>query len=368
MQAEQSRLLIVDDNPTNRNILMRHFQKRGHQVFEAEDGRKCLDFLAANDCDLVVLDIMMPVLDGISALKEIRKTHSLVQLPVIMVTALSDMDHVVAALKGGANDYITKPFDFEMVLARVQTHLVLKRLSEQNQEFLSIASHDIKKPVAVIMDIVDVMRQQLKTKQLDAADMDDMLGLLRRSAQTIQKHIEDYLDLSIVEHGQIKLKKCPLQLNQVVKECLQQHLDYARSKGIELRDALDENLPPIMADADRIMQVVDNLIGNAIKYSPARTTTRLRSFPRAGKVVFEVSDEGPGIGDADVDNLFKKHKRTQNLPTGGEVSTGLGLTICKQLVTLHEGEIGFRNNAERGATFWIELPALLPENAATQTG
>ncbi len=356
MPVDQATLLVVDDNPSNRNILMRHLQRQGHKVLEAEDGQQCLDILDTQDCDLVMLDIMMPVMDGIIALQEIRKTYSLVQLPVIMVTALNDFDYTVNALKSGANDYITKPFDFDVVLARVHTHLILKQLSEQNQEFLSIASHDIKKPIAVIMDIAEVMRGELSKLDSNTADIEDMLSLLTRSAKTIQKHIEDYLDLSIVEHGQIKLKRHKLQLNHLIRDCLSQNYEYARNKGIELEEALDEVLPDIFVDPDRIMQVVDNMVGNAIKYSPTKTTTRVRTFSRNGSVVFEVSDEGPGINGTDINNLFQKHKRTQNLPTGGEVSTGLGLSICKQLMTLHEGQIGVRNNDEKGATFWIELP------------
>ena len=335
---------------------MRHLEKRGHKVLQAEDGQQCLDMLQTNECDLVVLDIMMPVMDGITALLEIRKTHSLVQLPVIMVTALNDLDHTMAALKGGANDYVTKPFDFEIVLARVNTHLVLKKLSAQNQEFLSIASHDIKKPVAVITDIADVMQDELRKIDANTADLEDMLNLLIRSAHTIQKHIEDYLDLSIVEHGQLKLKRRKLQLNEIIRECLRQNKEYARNKGIELEDLLDSSIPDAYADQDRIMQVVDNVIGNAIKFSPPKTTTRLRSYSSNGDIYFEVSDEGPGITGTDMENLFQKHKRTQNLPTGGEVSTGLGLSICKQLMTLHEGRIGVRNNEGKGATFWIALP------------
>lgn len=355
MQLHQAKILVVDDNATNRHVLARHFRKRNHEIIELENGKDCLDYVAENDCDLILLDIMMPVMDGITALTELRKTHTLTQLPVIMVTALSDTEHTIQALRAGANDYIVKPFDAEMVLARVQTHLALKQASDQNQEFLSIASHDIKKPLAIIMDIADVMDGDLERLDTDTGDIREMLSLLQRSARTIERHIEDYLDLSIVEHGHLKLKKQDLDFNTLVRECLENNAEYARNKSILLVPELTDGLPVVKVDHDRMMQVIDNLVGNAIKYSPQGRSIRVRTCNYDGSVRFEVIDQGPGIKPRDLDHLFQKHQRTENQPTGGEVSTGLGLAICKQLMNLHSGEIGVHNNDDAGATFWIRL-------------
>lgn len=356
MSVNSAKILIVDDIDANRNILKRHFTRMGHTVAEAANGQLCLDYLENYECDLVLLDIMMPVMDGITALQHIRKTYSLVQLPVIMVTALNDIEHSVNALKSGANDYITKPFDFEMLVARSQTHLVLKQLAAQNQEFLSIASHDIKKPLALIMDIAEVVCETLAQPDPDIGELIESMGLLTRSAQTMQKHIEDYLDLSIVENGQIKLNQTAVQLNDLIEGCLEQNAEYAASKNIELKLNLEEKLPLVSVDNDRIMQVIDNVVGNAIKYSPPDTTTVIRSYAVNDNVMFEVSDQGPGIKEKDMENIFMKHRRTENMPTGGEVSTGLGLAISKQIVILHDGEIGIRPNDDIGVTFWVSLP------------
>lgn len=357
MQLQQATILIVDDNALNRHVLARHFRKRNHTIIERENGQEALDFVEENDCDLVLLDVMMPVMDGITALTELRKTHSLTQLPVLMVTALSDTENTVKALRAGANDYIVKPFDAEMVVARVQTHLALKQASEQNQEFLSIASHDIKKPIAIIMDIADVMDADLRKLSEDTSDIREMLGLLHRSARTIERHIEDYLDLSIVEHGHLKLKKQLLDFNDLVRECLENNSEYARNKGMSLIEDLAQGLPAVKVDHDRMMQVIDNLVGNAIKYSPLGSDIIVRTHAIDNGLRFEVIDEGPGVKPQDIENLFQKHRRTENLPTGGEVSTGLGLAICKQLMILHGGEIDVRNNDSRGATFWLTLTA-----------
>ncbi|HFD79598.1 MAG TPA: HAMP domain-containing histidine kinase, partial [Gammaproteobacteria bacterium] len=131
---------------------------------------------------------------------------------------------------------------------------------------------------------------------------------------------------------------------------------YAERKQIRLHTRLDEHLPEIQADDTRITQVINNLVDNAIKYAPPGSEVTIHTRHTGNQVCCQVSDEGPGLTDADMDKVFTRYARLSNRPTGGETSTGLGLAICKHIVELHGGEIGVRNNPGKGCTFWFCLP------------
>ena len=144
-------ILVVDDNKLNRELLIRRLTRKGYVVTEAADGHAALELIDARPFDLAVFDIMMPGLTGLNVLETVRKRHTPADFPIIMATAKTQSDDVVEALRLGANDYVTKPIDFPVLLARMQTHLNLKLLFKLKDEFLSIASHDLKNPLFVIV-------------------------------------------------------------------------------------------------------------------------------------------------------------------------------------------------------------------------
>ena len=175
--ADHVSLLVVDDNEDNRDMLARRLKRQGYAVDVAEDGTQALGMIAAANYDLVLLDIMMPGLSGIDVLTTLRTRHSVADLPIIMATAKDESEDVVNALKLGANDYVTKPIDFPVVLARIRTQLSLKRLSALKDEFLRMASHDLKNPLTVILGAVKVVQTLVPP---GATMTDTSYDLLRR--------------------------------------------------------------------------------------------------------------------------------------------------------------------------------------------
>jgi signal transduction histidine kinase len=171
----------------------------------------------------------------------------------------------------------------------------------------------------------------------------------------MQNVIDGFLNTESFAKGIADTKR-PTPLNSVVDKSIQNNTEYAKKKGIELKPELASDLPEIELDEFRITQVLDNLIGNAMKFSPKDTTTVVRTRTDGEFVYAEVSDGGPGLTEEDMKKLFQRHARLSNRPTGGESSTGVGLSLSKQLVEQHNGVIGARNNPTRGATFWIRLP------------
>ncbi|HVO43671.1 MAG TPA: response regulator [Aggregatilineales bacterium] len=354
--SEQGYLLVADDNEMNRDMLSRRLAREGYRVAVAEDGEQTLALLENDQFDLVLLDVEMPGLSGFEVLQVIRRTYSLAELPVIMATAHDTRDDVVTGFKLGANDYVTKPIDFPVLLVRVQTQLQLKNLTRLKDQFLQIASHDLKNPLANVLTSAHLILQLYPTGATVTDELNNTVKLIVRQGKSMQRIISDFLDFRAIQDGQMRLDLQLICLNPMAYYVLEDNADYARSKGIEIQLALDDELPECMADEARLVQVMQNLVGNAIKFCREGAAIRLHTFAEADRVVLEVCDSGPGLTEADLTKVFTKYARLSNAPTGGEKSSGLGLAICKQIVEAQGGTIGVRNNPDQGATFWFSLP------------
>jgi two-component system, sensor histidine kinase and response regulator len=357
MRLENYTLLIVDDNPDNLDMLSRRLIRQGYQVEVAEGGRKALELIQNQKYDLILLDIMMPEVDGFQVLTTLRKTHTITDLPIIMATAKHQSLDIIEALKLGANDYITKPFDFPVLLARMQTHLTIRQLAQLKDEFLRIASHDLKNPLWSVQTAAQMVEELVPVGAEMTPQAAKMLALVSKQTQEMQRIVEDFLDFQSAEDGQLMLNLAPTDLNEVASRAVEINLEYAHKKGTDLQLELEPNLPQIKADKARLGQVVTNFIGNAIKFSSkGATPPMVRTCAEAEVVVLEVIDAGPGLTEEDLKKVFAKYARLSNRPTGGEKSSGLGLAICKQMIELHGGQIGVHNNADQGSTFWFRLP------------
>ena len=350
-------LLVVDDVESNRDLMRLQLQRYGYQVSLAEDGEQALAMIARQRFDLVLLDIRMPGMDGIEVLRQIRCSYSQLSLPVIMVTAEDQEQRLIEALRLGANDYLAKPLRLPVTLARIEAQLSVGRLATIQEEVVRFTSHDLKKPLLVLMDIAETMQQEWRQTGVMPADSGELLELQIRTGQNMQRVISGFLDQEVLGRGREEPLRRVLDLNQTVQKSLQANRDYAARKGIVLDSEPAEPLPPVQANEFRLCQVLDNLIGNALKFSPRQTRTRVRTRAEGEHVRVEIEDGGPGLAKDDFAKLFVKHARLSNRPTGNESSSGLGLAMCRQLITLDNGTIGARNNPGGGATFWIRLPA-----------
>lgn len=358
MKFETGHILVVDDNEMNRDMLSRRLIKQGHTVETAEDGKKALVLLEEKSFDLILLDVMMPEVSGLDVLKKLREKHTMADLPIIMVTAKDQSEDIVEALKLGANDYVTKPVDFPVASARVQTQMNLKRLSQLKDEFLAIASHDLKNPLTGILGFTGVLQAIHGTGQPLNEEHFQFINRIEKLAWVMNRIISDFLDFQAMEEGQLRLQPQKMDLNETVLLSIENNKDYAARKKIQLEQELVKELESTIADEARIQQVVDNFLSNAIKFCPEDARVLIKTRKENSELVFEVVDSGPGLTEADMQKVFKKYSRLSNKPTGGEKSSGLGLAICKKIIELHEGKIGVHNNPDKGATFWFRLPVI----------
>ncbi|GAB4477286.1 MAG: hybrid sensor histidine kinase/response regulator [Anaerolineae bacterium] len=366
-----ARILIVDDSEEARTVLVRLLALEGFEAEEAVNGRDCLRKVDESRPDLILLDIMMPEMDGLETLRELRKTYPASVLPVIMVTALGGTQDVVRGLELGANDYITKPPQFEVLAARVRTQLRIKQLEDQRREdiirlrqlslmkdkFLQIAAHDLRNPLNNIFFGIQMLERFL---DIDSPDIAAVLQTMHDSSGMMQSIISDFLDLGAIQAGQVRLNLDELDFNEMARTVVRQFSQYAIGKQVKLRIQVDEAMPPVIGDASRLSQVTANLVSNAIKFSPPGSRVVVRTRLQDGRAYLEVADNGPGIPAEEMPHLFREFARLSNQPTGGEKSSGVGLSIARRLVEMHEGRIGCKSKPGTGSLFWFYVPVSGP--------
>jgi len=369
-------LLVVDDDRINRELLM-HLFERDYHVSTASGGREALEALRQDPTiDLVMLDIMMPNMSGLEVLGEIRETPETRNLPVILISAMANTRDVVNGLRLGANDYITKPVDVSVVVARVKTQLMVKRLLDERQatiteltkaetlrsQLFRIASHDLKTPLSNIRMAEHLLRKMIPEQK----DTTQTLDTIRLTVESMGNIISNFLDMVELQTGQMDIKLKPIELKDVIYNVLTQYEIAANKKDIKLD--MQETAGWVLADASRLVQVVSNLVSNAIKYSPSDSTITVSTRTENGLGYITIADEGPGIPEDERERLFTEFGKLSTRPTGGESSTGLGLWIVKHLTNAQRGNVGVDFPESGGSTFWVSLPEVPPPSAENNYG
>jgi signal transduction histidine kinase len=358
-------ILSVDDEPTNLILLERILRGKQLDFIGVRSGAEALDMLTRESFDLVMLDIMMPGMNGLEVLKRIRENPDTAEIPVILISALSDTRSIAKGLEAGANDYIAKPIDMDVTLARVQTQVALKQLQDNRKQtiaelqaaqemksrFLKIASHDLKGPLMNFRMGTGLLKDSLANDPENLS----LVEILEASVDTMQTLINDFLDTAAVETAAENLRPDRIQLNNLISDLLTEHSLNAQRKNICLE--VDGWEGAIWADPSRFHQVLGNLVSNAVKYSPPGAKVTVWTECQDNNVVIYIADRGPGIPAEEQHRLFTQFGKLSPRPTGGESSTGLGLWIVKHLVTIQNGEVGVISPPEGGSTFWVKMPA-----------
>ncbi|MGI8905256.1 MAG: hybrid sensor histidine kinase/response regulator [Candidatus Sumerlaeaceae bacterium] len=366
------RILIVDDVEANRMLLADSMFALGHDPQTAENGRVALEQMRSNPPDLVLLDILMPVMDGYTTLQHIRADEKLRHLPVVVISAVDELETVVRCIAAGADDYLVKPFNATLLKARISASLDRKRLHDEEaaarreleeanalkDKFLQIANHDIRNPLTVLNACLYSLRKE-SAGDGDARLM-EMIATMERAASRIGNIVNDFLDFREISEGRCKLELGSVDLNELVGAIVEESQQYAARKNIGLQFDPMAELPECHADYNRTVQITANYVSNAIKFTPHGESVAVRTLQKDGKVRTEVQDSGPGVSVEERSRLFQEFARLSNRPTGDEKSTGLGLSIVKQLAEMQGGSVGAEFPPHGGSIFWFELPTAGP--------
>ena len=415
----QVTVLIVEDSPTQMLVLSKSLKEKGVIVEVATNGEEALGILEKNVPNIVISDITMPKMNGYELCKNIRVNEKTLNLPVILYTALYDPEEVLHAIDCGANYFLTKPTKPELILGfiadslqtehqntkihdiefsysgkkhrltadlnKVMTllfstygnameknkaldlaqrdlrdnNISLKILNDQKNAFLGMAAHDIRNPLSVILAYSELMQDELKDK-IDEEHI-KMIDAIYRSSDKILQMVNEFLDISVIESGNLNLEFSEVDLKQVFEKNIELNKNLATKKEMNISLQVEGDIPKVSCDSKKIDEVLTNYLTNAIKYSRENAQITIRLYLEDNQVVFSVTDQGQGIKEKESGKIFKTFSKTTNKTTGGESSTGLGLSIVKRIIEAQNGTVGFTSKENEGSTFFAKLPLKQPE-------
>ncbi len=367
---EHQKILAVDDAPDNLVLLDRLLRRQGFDVAKALSGKECLAKSASEHPDLIILDVAMPEMNGFETLKHLRGNEITKDIPVIILTANSkDAKSIEEGFSLGADEYLTKPIDQDELIARVRSILrVVKAEHEIEQlkaDFQSMLVHDLRSPLSVIIGVLELGAAGEFDE--NPAEMKEFLNSALDTSQKMLGLINDILDVAKLEAGKLQLNKQPNDVNVIVAGAVARLKVIAREKGITLKIEQDQDLPICECDGGKIDQVVTNLVGNALKFTPkdgqvtVRTSTKTYGEEAPGLkgqyIALEVADTGVGISQDEVPLIFDRYRQAKSAKGSAQKGTGLGLTIVKRVTEAHGGRVFVESALGKGTKFTVVIPA-----------
>lgn len=392
-QADQrTSILIVDDMPENLRLLSEMLTHYGYKIRLATSGAHALQSVQANPPDLILLDVMMPKMNGFEVCQHLKADETTQLIPVIFLSALDTPEDKVKAFAVGAVDYINKPFFLPEVLARVKTHLALQSLREQvearNRQLeaeiterqqdqialieardqalaanqfkgylLNKVSHEFRTPLGAILGYAELLEKNLygplNHAQTEAAHQ------IIDSVHYLTNLVNELLDQGQLEKGQLRLKMKSFPIQKLVERVQPMMSILAQAKELTFTVEVAGEFPELITgDEERLQQIVVNLVSNAIKFTAAGRVQVSFYCPDATHWAIQVSDTGPGIPREAFSYIFEPFRQLDNSHLNGSRGTGLGLAIVKQLVTLMNGQVILESKPGQGSIFNVLLPML----------
>ena len=375
--AERARVLIVDDNADMRAYLGRLLGARW-EVETAQDGVAALERIRQSVPDLVIADVMMPVLDGVGLLKAIRTTPAFEKLPVMLLSARAGEEASSEGLRAGADDYVIKPFSARDLLARVESRLAQARLHAAERQareiaeqanrardvFFTMLSHELRTPLMAVL----AWTALLKDNRLDPSEAVHALELIERNARVQRRLVDDLLDISRIVTGRLRIDPRPVaSLAQMVGMVVDSFRPAALAKNLTVETALETGAGVVNGDSERLQQVVWNLLSNAIRFTPPGGRIQLRYARHGDQIELLVRDSGQGIPPEALPHLFERYWQGRNGERRSQ-GLGLGLAIAHRIIELHGGNIAAASDGDGlGATFTVTLPLYSTDSEPLQT-
>ncbi|MBW4611199.1 MAG: hybrid sensor histidine kinase/response regulator [Hassallia sp. WJT32-NPBG1] len=360
------RILAVDDTPDNLILVETILESEGFEIDLVADGLSALQQIIESPPDLILLDVMMPGIDGYEVTRRIRSNPELPYIPILLITAFTESS-VVEGLDAGADDFIRKPFDTDELLARVRSLLRLKhsldeqqKMARQREDFVSRMTHDLRTPLVASDRMLNLFQQEIFCKI--SPEMKQAIAVMIRSNHNLTQMVNNLLEVYRIEAGKKTLNSETCNLSEMLIEVVEELNPIANDKGLTLKvdtsalEKLGENAGVVTGDRLELRRVFSNLIGNAIKFTDTGGI-EARIFESAENndknlVTIEIEDTGYGIAAEDQATIFERFRQGRNKRAG----SGLGLHLSRLIVEAHGGAIEIFSEVGKGSVFTVRLP------------
>ncbi|GAK57500.1 response regulator receiver sensor signal transduction histidine kinase [Candidatus Vecturithrix granuli] len=371
---EKSHILLVDDTPENLQVLIEAFKEHQIEIAVAQSGEETLEITSLFQPDIILLDVMMPGMDGFETCQQLKARKDTRDIPVIFMTALADMAHRMKGFKVGGVDYVTKPFHAEEVLARVNAHLLIRKqyqqLQEQNalikeqreqlrelnaskDQFISIISHDLQSPFAGIFTLAEQIKQDVYNKRYD--EIPSTADQLQAAVENYHALLQNLFTWAKIQQGLIEIHPQVVDIQLILAKNLALFRPQAQQKQILLTLLTQERIV-LSTDVKLVDTVIRNLLSNAIKFTPVGGVVELSAAFREQILEVVIADTGTGIPAEQLAALFQPGAGYWQPGTAGEKGTGLGLILCKAFLQKCGGNIWVESEVGKGSTFRFTLP------------
>jgi two-component system, sensor histidine kinase and response regulator len=358
------KILIVDDDPLIVQTLERLLFKKHFLFHSVNSGEKALDAVVNLNPDIVLLDVMMMQMDGYQVCRTLKNTPQYKNLPVIFLTSNTTVEDIIKGFRAGAVDYITKPFNPEELIARLETHLELKRSREEikhmdmiKTKFFSIMSNDIKDSLIGLRGVASFLHQELSETNIDNSEPLKMSRLLLNDSNELYNLLENLIEWATIELGKKQIIPENVNVYDFINKIVNEFNNALNQKNLTVEISAEQH-EAVLA-SDHMESIFQNLLSNAIKYSYKDGVINIKYEKHDGENIFIFEDQGVGMPDDAVEHIFRldtPHPKT--IGTAQEKGTGLGLIICKTLIDTLNGSISMESIKNKGVKITIRVPEL----------
>lgn len=363
INPSEYKILIVDDTVTNVLLLQVILKNAKYNTISAASGQEALDKVESDTPDLILLDIMMPGMNGFEVAQILKSSETNKEIPIIFLTALNTSQDIVKGFKTGANDYISKPFNKEELLIRVNHQISLvaakRAIDRQNEELrstimnrdrlYSVIAHDLRSPMGSIKMIFNMLMLNL-TKESIGRDMYELLSMANKTAEETFSLLDNLLKWTKCQTGRQKTVFQTTDLVELIEDGLAVFSSMSQVKNINIRFAPPEKIE-VNTDMDMVKTILRNLLSNAIKYSQDNSEITVSINQNDDSAIINVTDHGCGIKSEDQDKLLKSDTHFTTYGTKNEEGSGLGLLLCKDFAQKIGGDLWFVSEEGKSSTF-----------------
>lgn len=394
-RKDKYKILIVDDEYVNLKVLKNHLSKGDFEVLEASSGTEALRMVEENvDLDLVILDMMMPDILGYEVCEIIREKQSIFELPILIMTADSKVEHLVISFECGANDYLKKPFNKHELLSRINTLITLKHSVKQalslvhelgiaknefeelsvqsaetskrveelmaydkvKTEFFANMSHELRTPLNVICSTIQLLKSLDTSKNLGDEKIKYYINIMNQNSLRLLRLINNIIDTTKIEGDYISLHLKNGDIVYIVEEISQSVAEYIKSHGITLIFDTDVEEKIIAFDEEKIERIILNLLSNAVKFTERNGSILVNIFDKGDFVEIRIKDTGTGIPKDKLEFIFERFAQIDKSTSRQNEGSGIGLALVKSLVEMHNGKICANSEEGKGSEFIVTLP------------